>query len=140
MVKKGDNIKVHYTGRLNDGTVFDSSEGRDPLEFTVGSGMVIPGFDNGVLEMNVGDKKTIDIPVDQAYGQASEENVIDFPKSNFPEDMEVEVGAQLYLNGQNGNPIPVVVKEIKEEAITLDGNHPLAGKDLIFDLELVSIN
>ncbi len=140
MVKKGDNIKVHYTGRLEDGTVFDSSEGRDPLEFTVGSGMVIPGFDNGVLEMNVGDKKTVDIPVDEAYGQASPENVIDFPKSNFPEDMEVEVGAQLYLNGQNGQPIPVVVKEIKEEAITLDGNHPLAGKDLIFDLELVSID
>ncbi len=140
MVKKGDKIKVHYKGTLTDGTVFDSSEGREPLEFTVGSGMVIPGFDEGVVDMEVGDKKRIEIPVDQAYGESRPENIIKFPKSNVPDDMEVEVGMQIHLNSQNGQPIPVVVTEVEEETVTLDGNHPLAGKDLVFDLELVSVN
>ncbi len=140
MVKKGDKIKIHYKGTLTDGTVFDSSEGRDPLEFEVGAGMVIPGFDNGVLEMQVGDKKRIEIPVAEAYGEPVPENIIEFPKSNVPEDMDLEVGAQIYLNGPSGQPIPAVVKAINDETITLDGNHPLAGKDLVFDLELVSVN
>ncbi len=140
MVKKGDKIKVHYKGTLTDGTVFDSSEGREPLEFTAGSGMVIPGFDEGVMGMEVGDKKRIEIPVDQAYGQSVPENIIKFPKSNVPEDMELEVGMQIHLNSQNGQPIPVVVTEVEEDSVTLDGNHPLAGKDLVFDLELVSVD
>ncbi len=140
MVKKGDKIKIRYKGTLTDGTVFDSSEGRDPLEFEVGSGMVIKGFDDGVLEMEVGDKKRIEIPVAEAYGESVPENIIDFPKSNIPEDMDLEVGSQIHLNGPSGQPIPAVVTAINDETITLDGNHPLAGKDLVFDLELVSVN
>ncbi len=140
MVKKGDKIKIHYKGTLTDGTVFDSSEGREPLEFEVGSGMVIKGFDEGVLGMEEGDKKRVEIPVAEAYGEPVPENVIEFPKSNIPEDMELEVGSQIYLNGPSGQPIPAKVTAINEETITLDGNHPLAGKDLVFDLELVSVN
>ncbi|MBV8252793.1 MAG: peptidylprolyl isomerase [Chitinophaga sp.] len=138
-VKNGDTIRVHYHGRLTNGTTFDSSEGRAPLEFTVGSGMVIKGFDNGVLEMKVGDKKTINIPVDQAYGQKSPEFIIDFPKSNIPEGLNPEVGMQLQMSGPEGQVIPVRVVAVSAETITLDGNHPLAGEDLIFDLELVEI-
>ncbi|RAJ87849.1 peptidylprolyl isomerase [Chitinophaga dinghuensis] len=138
-VKNGDTIRVHYHGRLTNGTTFDSSEGRAPLEFTVGSGMVIKGFDNGVLEMKVGDKKTINIPVDQAYGQKSPEFIIDFPKANIPEGLNPEVGMQLQMSGPEGQVIPVRVVAVSDENITLDGNHPLAGEDLIFDLELVEI-
>lgn len=138
-VKKGDKIKIHYHGRLNDGTVFDSSNGRQPLEFEVGSGMVIPGFDVGVTGMTVGEKKTINIPFMEAYGPVQEEMVIEFPKTNFPAELKPEVGMQLNMSNQNGQQFPVVVKEIKEEVIVLDANHPLAGKDLIFDLELVEI-
>ncbi len=138
-VKNGDTIRVHYHGRLTNGTTFDSSEGRAPLEFTVGSGMVIKGFDNGVLEMQVGDKKTINIPVDQAYGQKSPEFIIDFPKDNIPEGLNPEVGMQLQMSGPEGQVIPVRVVAVSDATITLDGNHPLAGEDLIFDLELVEI-
>ncbi|SHM89940.1 peptidylprolyl isomerase [Chitinophaga jiangningensis] len=138
-VKNGDTIRVHYHGRLTNGTTFDSSEGRAPLEFKVGSGMVIKGFDNGVLDMKVGDKKTIEIPVDQAYGQKSPEFIIDFPKANIPADLNPEVGMQLQMSGPEGQVIPVRVVAVAADTITLDGNHPLAGEDLIFDLELVEI-
>lgn len=139
-VKAGDNVSVHYHGRLTDGTTFDSSEGRDPLTFTVGQGMVIPGFDNAMIDMEVGDKKTVDIPVDQAYGPAHDENIVEFPKTEFPTDMEIVVGMQLQLQNNEGHVIPVTVTEVKEEVVILDANFPLAGKDLIFDIELVSIN
>lgn len=138
-VKKGDKIKIHYHGRLNDGTVFDSSNGRQPLEFEVGSGMVIPGFDAGVTGMSVGEKKTINIPFMEAYGPVQNEMIIEFPKTNFPAEMKPEVGMQLNMSNQSGQQFPVVIKEIKDEVIVLDANHPLAGKDLIFDLELVEI-
>ena len=137
--KKGDKIKIHYHGRLNDGTVFDSSNGRQPLEFEVGSGMVIPGFDAGVTGMSVGEKKTINIPFMEAYGPVQNEMIIEFPKTNFPAEMKPEVGMQLNMSNQSGQQFPVVIKEIKDEVIVLDANHPLAGKDLIFDLELVEI-
>jgi FKBP-type peptidyl-prolyl cis-trans isomerase 2 len=137
--KSGNQVKVHYHGRLQDGTTFDSSEGRSPLEFEVGAGQVIKGFDDGVLGMKTGDKKTIHIPVEEAYGVKSEDMIIEFPRDQFPADMKPEVGMQLNLRGQDGRNFPVVISEIKDDAIVLDGNHPLAGKDLIFDIEMVEI-
>ena len=137
--KQGDKVKVHYHGRLNDGTTFDSSEGRQPLEFEVGSGMVIKGFDDGVTGMTVGDKKTISIPAEDAYGQRQEEMVIEFPRSNFPPDIEPEVGMTLNMHSENGQELPVVITELSEDKVVLDANHPLAGKELIFDIELVDV-
>ena len=139
-VKNGDTVKVHYHGRLSDGTTFDSSEGRSPLEFEVGSGSVIKGFDEGVVGMEQGEKKTIHIPADEAYGPTIPENVIEFPRSQFPPDMAPEVGMQLNLRSQDGQNIPVVIAEVKDEVVVLDANHPLAGKDLIFDVEVVEIS
>ena len=138
-VKSGDTVKVHYHGRLTDGTTFDSSEGRQPLEFTVGSGMVIKGFDNGVLGMNVGDKKTVEIPVHDAYGPKDPQMVMDFPVDRFPADIKPSVGMQLNMSNGSGQQFPVVITEVKGDTVILDANHPLAGEPLIFDLELVEI-
>ncbi|MFT4060927.1 MAG: peptidylprolyl isomerase [Edaphocola sp.] len=138
-VKAGDTVNVHYHGTLSDGTTFDSSEGRAPLTFVAGSGQVIKGFDDAVLDMEPGDKKTVNIPVEQAYGPAAEENFIEFPKTEFPPEMKPEVGMQLHLSDNQGHQFPVVVSEVKEDTVVLDANHPLAGKDLTFALELVSI-
>ncbi|MEP6682850.1 MAG: peptidylprolyl isomerase [Parafilimonas sp.] len=137
--KKGDKVKVHYHGRLDDGTTFDSSDGRQPLEFEVGSGMVIKGFDDGVTGMSVGHKKTISIPAEDAYGQRNQEMVIEFPLANFPPDIKAEVGMTLNMHSENGEELPVVITEVNDDAVVLDANHPLAGKDLIFDIELVDI-
>ena len=138
-VKSGDKIKVHYHGRLTSGETFDKSEGREPLEFEVGSGMVIKGFDEGVTGMGVGDKKTINIPAEEAYGPKNPDMIIDMPKDRFPKDMEIEVGMPLAMSDGQGNQHQVVVTEIKDDVVILDANHPLAGQDLIFDLELVEI-
>lgn len=138
-VKHGDVVKVHYTGKLTNGEQFDSSTGREPLEFTVGAGQMIPGFDAALPGMNVGDKKTITIPAKEAYGEANEEAIIEFPKENVPAEMKLEPGQSLTLSNQEGQPFPVVVKEIKDDVIILDANHFLAGKDLVFDIELVEV-
>ena len=138
-VKSGDKVKVHYHGRLVNGETFDSSEGRSPLEFEVGSGMVIKGFDDGVTGMSVGEKKTINIPVDEAYGPKNEEMLIEMPKDRFPKDMDIEVGIPLTMSDGSGQNFQVIIAEIKDEAVILDANHPLAGQDLIFDLEIVEI-
>jgi peptidylprolyl isomerase len=138
-VQSGNTIKIHYHGRLNDGTVFDSSNGRSPLEFTVGSGSVIKGFDEGVKGMSVGDKKTIEIPFLEAYGAEDPSMIIEFPKDQLPEDLQPEPGMQLTMNNAAGDQFPVVVTEVNPDSIVLNANHPLAGKDLIFDLELVEI-
>jgi peptidylprolyl isomerase len=114
--KTGDKVRVHYTGRLLDGTQFDSSEGRDPLEFTIGAGQMIKGFDAGVVGMKVGDKKTLQIPPDEAYGQRDDEAVIEFPAENVPSDMQLEPGMQLTLRNQYGQPVPVVVMEVRADA------------------------
>ena len=138
-VKKGDTVKVHYHGKLADGATFDSSEGREPLEFEVGCGTVIPGFDTGVTGMEVGEKKTITIPADEAYGPKQEEMIMEFPKDRFPADMVPEVGVQLNMSNGSGQNFPVVIVEVKDDMVILDANHPLAGEDLTFDLELVEI-
>ena len=138
-VKTGDTVKVHYHGRLTDGTTFDTSSGKEPLQFEVGSGQVIKGFEDGVEGMTVGDKKTIQIPVDDAYGPKDENMLVEFPKSNFPEDLIPEAGMQLNMTNGGGQVIPVTIAEVGEETVILDANHPLAGEELIFDIELVEI-
>ncbi|GAB3937938.1 FKBP-type peptidyl-prolyl cis-trans isomerase [Larkinella terrae] len=139
--KAGDTVQVHYTGRKNDGTVFDSSSGRSPLQFQVGSGMVIRGFDEGVKGMEVGEAKTVRIPVEDAYGPSSQDMIFEFDRSLIPDDIELEIGLTLNMH-QDGNPqaVPVVVRNVTATSVTLDANHPLAGEELIFDIELVGIN
>ena len=133
-VKSGDVVRVHYTGTLLDGSQFDSSVGRAPLEFTVGAGQMIAGFDAGVVGMAVGEKKTIQIDPDHGYGQKDPNAIIEFPASNIPEGMTIEAGQKLNLQNQYGQPVPVVVVEVKEDVIIMDANHFLAGQDLIFEL------
>jgi peptidylprolyl isomerase len=138
-VKEGDVVKVHYTGKLANGEQFDSSTGREPLEFTVGAGQMIKGFDAAMPGMNPGEKKTINIAPEDGYGPRVEEAIIEFPKSNVPADMKLEPGMQLTLSNQEGYPVPVIVVEVKDEVIVLDANHFLAGQELVFDIELVEI-
>ena len=138
-VKSGDTVKVHYHGRLSDGTTFDTSAGRDPLEFQVGGGMVIAGFDSGGMGMQTGEKKTIHIAVDDAYGPSDPQRIVEFPISEFPEDLKPEVGMQLNMTSSDGDVIPVIITEVGTDTVTLDANHPLAGKDLVFEIELVEI-
>ena len=138
-VKSGDVVKVHYTGKLTNGEQFDSSIGREPLEFTVGAGQMIAGFNAALPGMNVGDKKTINIAAKDGYGETDETAIIEFPKENVPADMKLEIGQQLTLSNEQGQPFPVVVKEVKDDFVILDANHFLAGKELVFDIELVSI-
>ncbi len=138
-VKNGDTVKVHYHGKLANGETFDSSEGRDPLEFKVGSGNVIAGFENGVVDMTPGDKKTLNIPVTEGYGERNDELILEFPNEKLPEDLNPEKGMQLQLSSQDGQVYPVIVQEVKEDGVVLDANHPLAGEDLVFDIELVEI-
>ncbi|MEZ0483741.1 FKBP-type peptidyl-prolyl cis-trans isomerase [Fibrella aquatica] len=137
----GDTVQVHYTGTLTDGTLFDSSQGRSPLEFTLGSGQVIKGFDDGITGMAVGDHKTINIPHEEAYGPANETMVFTLNRSDIPDEIPLEVGMTLNMH-EDGNPqpVPVIVRALSDDSVTLDANHPLAGQDLTFELELVSIN
>lgn len=138
MVKVGDIVSLHYKGTLNDGTIFDSSEGREPLEFEVGSGMVIKGFDDGVMGMAIGEKKDIHIGVEEAYGPSNEEMIFKFDKAGIPNDVPLEIGGTLNMHdGQQA--IPVVIREIADDHVLMDANHPLAGQELNFALELVSI-
>jgi len=139
-VKKGDIVKVHYHGKLTTGETFDSSDGREPLEFKVGDGDVIKGFEEGVLDMKIGDKKTIQIPAEDAYGNINEEMMIEFPKDRFPADMNPEVGMPLTMSNGAGENFRVTIAEVKDESVILDANHPLAGEELIFDIELVEIS
>ena len=137
--KSGDKVQVHYTGTLNNGQVFDSSKDREPLEFTLGTGMVIPGFDAAVTGLEPGDFVTKTIPVAEAYGEYNAEMVADIEKQNIPADFELEIGQRLQMQAPGGEAMAVTITDIKGETVTLDGNHPLAGQDLTFELELVAI-
>ncbi len=136
---RGDTVKIHYTGTLTDGTVFDSSDGREPLEFKVGSGHVIPGFDEAVCGMALGEKKNVHIPAAKAYGPRNEALVMSVPKAHVPPDLNPEVDQRLQMGGADGQIVYVTVTAVTAENITLDANPPLAGCDLIFDIELVAI-
>jgi peptidylprolyl isomerase len=138
--KTGDSVKIHYTGTLDDGTQFDSSAGREPLAFELGSGQVIPGFDKAVEGMTVGDSKTVNIPAEDAYGQHHEQMVQEVPLSALPEDLTPAEGMGLQAQGPDGQQVNLVITSVQEEVITVDGNHPLAGKALNFDIELVSVD
>lgn len=138
-VKDGDTVKVHYTGKLEDGTVFDSSKEGDPLELTIGAGNVIEGFEKGVIGMERGGSKTVTIPPEEAYGPMNEELLAKVKKENFPENITPVIGEQLQLKQQDGDIVNVTITEIRGDTVTLDANHPLSGKTLIFDIELVEI-
>jgi peptidylprolyl isomerase len=137
--KGGDTVHVHYTGKLDDGTVFDSSEGRDPLAFTVGSGEVIAGFDRAVAGMESGGTKIVRLEAEEAYGEHRDDLVVDVPVEQLPDDLEPEIGMELALRGDDGRQVPVRVTEVGDEAVTLDANHPLAGQPLVFELRLVAV-
>ena len=139
-VKENDTVKVHYTGKLADGQVFDSSVERgEPMEFTMGQGQLIPGFEKGLIDMKVNEKKTVNIVKEEAYGEPREELVQEVQKSQLPEEIKPEVGMGLVSKSPDGQEMNLVVKDIKDDTIVVDGNHPLAGKDLVFDLEVVEI-
>ena len=136
--QQGNKVKVHYTGKLDDGTVFDSSEGGAPLEFTVGQGQVIPGFENGVVGMEVGESRTLNIPVDQAYGPHRADGQFEIDRAELPDSIPLEVGMRLQSN-QGGRTVFVTVTEFDDSKVKMDANHPLAGKDLVFDIQLVEV-
>lgn len=137
--KSGDKVQVHYTGTLKDGTKFDSSEGKDPLEFELGAKQVVPGFEEAIIGMEVGKKKKVTIPADKAYGQPRKEFVQEVPRDQFPKDVPLEEGKVLGLRAPTGHVIPAKIAKVTEKSVTIDMNPPLAGKDLTFDIELVKI-
>jgi peptidylprolyl isomerase len=137
--KEGDTVRVHYTGRLDDGAEFDSSRGRDPLEFTIGEEEVISGFEQAVVGMNAGDEKTTTIAADDAYGPRDEKKVMVVDRDELPEDMPVKVNDRLRVRQPDGETFVVTVTDVSDATVTLDANHPLAGRDLTFDIQLVEI-
>lgn len=138
--KEGDQVKVHYTGKLKtDGSVFDSSQDREPLSFQIGAGQIIPGFENGIKGLEEGDKTTIEVTPEEGYGQHMPERMFEVDKAQVPEDLNPQVGQSLQVKSQDGQTAQVVVNEIKDDSIVLDANHPLAGKDLVFEVELVKV-
>ena len=137
--KHSDTVKVHYTGKLEDDTVFDTSVNRDPLQFTIGKGQVIPGFEQAVVGMNPGESKTTKVPVDQAYGPHQKEMVLEVDRKQFPADLKPEVGQEYQIPQAQGRPTVVTITDVSESKIVLDANHPLAGKDLIFDVQLLEV-
>ena len=137
--KQGDTVNVHYTGKLDDDTVFDTSQGHDPLQFTIGIDSLIPAFAEIVIGMNPGESRTIRIPADEAYGPYHEEMVVMIDRQRFPDNLNPEIGQELEVHQSDGQIVPVLVTDVSESSVTLDGNHPLAGKDLTFDIQLVEI-
>lgn len=139
LAQQNNTVKVHYTGRLDDGTVFDSSEGRDPLEFTLGEGRVIPGFEQAIMGMSEGESKTVTIPSEQAYGPHRDDLILTVGRDQFPPDIQPTVGQKLQVQQAGGQVIMVEVAEVADQQVMLDANHPLAGQDLTFDLQLVEV-
>ena len=138
-VKENNTVKVNYTGKLSDGQVFDSSEGKEPIEFTLGQGRLIPGFEKGLIDMELNEKKTITIPKEEAYGEVNKDLIQEVKKSELPQEMAPEVGMGLVSKSPDGQEMNLLVIEVRDETIVIDGNHPLAGKELIFDLEVIEI-
>jgi FKBP-type peptidyl-prolyl cis-trans isomerase 2 len=138
--KAGDKLRIHYTGRLDDGTVFDQSEGRDPLEFTAGSGEIIPGLDRGVIGMAIGESREVTVPPEEGYGDRDEGRVQSVPREAIPDHIPTDPGTQLSVQTQEGQTVPVVVSNATESHVELDANHPLAGRTLKFDVTLVEID
>jgi peptidylprolyl isomerase len=139
-IKSGDTVKVHYTGTLKDGTIFDSSKGREPLEFVFGQGQLIPGFEKAVESLNPGDLTKVNIPYNEAYGEVRGDMIVSIERDKVPTDIKPEIGLQLQIQQPNGQPLPVVITDVSDSHIVLDANHPLAGKDLTFEIELVSVS
>ena len=139
-IKDGDTVSVHYTGTLTSGEVFDSSLEREPLKFTLGMGQLIPGFERAIMGLSVGQKATTNIPSKEAYWEHNSEMVLEVPKNQLPPEIDAQVGMQLQLNQPDGQAIPVQITQIKEEMVTIDANHPLAGKNLNFDIEIIEIH
>jgi peptidylprolyl isomerase len=138
-VRNGDKVRVHYTGRLDDGTIFDTSQGREPLTFVVGKGQLIKGFEDAVIGMEVGEKKTVKILSKDAYGPHREELVLTVPRKDFPPHIEPREGLALRMREPDGDVIRLTIKEVTEDTVTLDANHPLAGQDLTFEIEMMEI-
>jgi peptidylprolyl isomerase len=138
-IKNGDVVRIHYTGRLTDGTEFDSSAGREPLEFEFGAGQIIPGIEHNVSNMEVGEKQTVTVPAEEAYGPRDDARVQAIPRTAIPEDVAVDVGTRLQANTPDGQPVNLTVVDLDDSSVTVDANHPLAGRDLVFDLELVEV-
>lgn len=138
-VKAGDTVRIHYTGTLKDGSRFDSSEGRDPLEFTVGGGQIIPGLDSAIPGMTVGEAKTVEVACDEAYGPVNPEARQAIPREGIPDDIPLDIGTRLQMQTPEGQAVPVTVVAVDDATVTLDANHPLAGQDLTFAIELVEI-
>ena len=132
-------MKVHYTGKLEDGTVFDSSREREPLEFTLEAGQIIPGFEKAVVGMEEGEEKTVEIPPEEAYGEHHDDAIVELERAELPPEIDPQVGMQLQLQGQDGRAFPAHVTEVKEDIVKLDANHPLAGEKLTFEIELVEV-
>ena len=139
-IKQGDRVRIHYTGTLLDGTVFDSSDGRDPLEFVVGSGQIIPGLDSAMPGLAVGDKKRVEIACVDAYGPINPAMRQEIPREGIPDDIPLDPGTQLQMQTPDGQALPVTIVDANDATVTLDANHPLAGQDLIFEIEVASIN
>ncbi|MBO9409941.1 MULTISPECIES: peptidylprolyl isomerase [unclassified Ruegeria] len=139
-IKQGDTVRIHYTGTLLDGNVFDSSDGRDPLEFVVGSGQIIPGLDSAMPGLTVGEKKRVEIACVDAYGPINPEMRQSIPREGIPDDIPLTPGSQLQMQTPEGQVLPVTVVEADDATVTLDANHPLAGQDLIFEIEVISVN
>jgi peptidylprolyl isomerase len=139
-IKQGDTVRIHYTGRLSDGSVFDTSDGRDPLEFAYGEGQVIAGLESGMEGMSVGDKRIIEVPADQAYGPVHDAARRAVPREDIPEEVPLDLGTQVHAHNEEGQVMTLTIFEVTETHVVLDANHPLAGKDLTFDIELISID
>jgi FKBP-type peptidyl-prolyl cis-trans isomerase 2 len=137
--KNGDTVRVHYTGKLENGEVFATSEDGQPLEFTVGSGKVIPGFEKSIIDMESGDTRTVTVPPEEGFGERCEELVVDVQRSKLPEEVEPAVGEQLKSHDASGNVMTMIVTDVDEDTVTLDANHPLAGRTLTFTIELIDI-
>jgi len=138
-IKNGDVVRIHYTGKFTDGTPFDSSDGREPLEFKMGAGQIIPGLERSIEGMDVGDKETVTVPAADAYGPRDDAQVQAIPRTAIPDGVDVDVGSRLQANTADGRTVNLTVVDLDDSSVTVDANHPLAGRDLVFDIEIIDV-